>query len=63
MHDLIPFVAEEEHKQIKKEVEERDVSVIFDNTTRLCEVLAVIVIFIDDGWEVIQQLVRIQFIG
>ena len=42
MHDLIPFVAEEEHKQIKKEVEGRDVSVIFDGTTRLGEALAVI---------------------
>ena len=42
MHDLIPFVAEEEHKQIEKEVEGRDVSIIFDSTTRLSEALAVI---------------------
>lgn len=62
MHDLIPFVAEEEHKQIKKEVEGRDVSVIFDGTTRLGEALAVIIRFIDDGWEIVQQLVRVQLL-
>ena len=52
MHDLIPFVASEEQKRIKQEIEGRDVSVLFDGTTRLGEALAVIVRFIDDGWEI-----------
>ena len=60
MHDLIPFIAEEKHKQIKKEVEGRDVSVIFDSTKRLGE--AVIIRFIDDGWEIVQRLVRVQLL-
>ena len=56
MHDLIPFIAEEEHK---KEVKWRDVSVIFDGTTRLNKALAVFIRFIDDGWEIVQRLVRV----
>ena len=35
MHDLIPFVASEEQKRIKQEIEGGDVSVVFDGTTRL----------------------------
>ena len=62
MHDLIPFVASEEQKRIKQEIEGRDVSVLFDGTTRLGEALAVIVRFIDDGWEIVQRLVRVQLL-
>jgi hypothetical protein len=43
MHDLIPFVADDEQKRTKQEIEGKDVSVIFDGTTRLGEALAVIV--------------------
>ena len=60
MHDLIPFVASEEQKRIKQEIEGKVVSVVFDGTTRLGEALAVIVRFIDDGWEIVQRLVRVQ---
>ena len=62
MHDLIPFVANEEQKRIKQEIEGRDVSVVFYGTTRLGEALAVIVRFIDDGWEIVQRLVRVQLL-
>ena len=45
MHDLIAFVAKEEHNCIKQEIVGRDVTVIFDGTTRLGEALAVLVIY------------------
>ena len=35
---------------------------VFDGTTRLGEALAVIVRFIDDGWEIVQRLVRVQLL-
>ena len=61
MHDLIPFVADDEQKRIKKEVEGKDVSVVFDGTTRLGEALAVIVRFVDD-WQILQRLIRVQLL-
>ena len=37
----------------------RDVSMIFDGSTRQGEAIAVIVRFLDDNWSIIQRLVRI----
>lgn len=37
----------------------RDVSVIFDGSTRQGEAITIIVRFIDDGWEMTQRLIRI----
>ena len=37
----------------------RDVSMIFDGSTRQGEAIAVIVLFLDDNWLIIQRLVRI----
>ena len=61
MHDLIPFVANDEQKRIRQEIGGKDVSVIFDGTTRLGEALAVIAWFVDD-WEIVQRLVRVQLL-
>ena len=61
MHDLIPFVADDEQKRIKKEVEGKDVSFVFDGTTRLGDALAVIVRFVDD-WQILQRLIRVQLL-
>lgn len=43
MCNLIPFVLEEEQKCIKAEIGGKSISVIFTGTTRLGEVLAVVV--------------------
>ena len=37
----------------------RDLSVIFDPSSRQSEVIAVFVRFIDDGWNITQRLIRI----
>jgi hypothetical protein len=61
MYDLIPFIVDAEQKRIKQEIEGKDISVIFDGTTRLGEALAIIVRFMDD-WEIVQRLVRVQLL-
>ena len=61
MYDLIPFIVDDEQKRMKKEIEGKDISVIFDGTTRLGEALAIIVRFVDD-WEIVQRLVRVQLL-
>ena len=37
IHDLIPFIHNQEFESIRKEINDKDVSVIFDGTTRLGE--------------------------
>ena len=42
MLDLIPFILHEEQVQIKEEIDGKYVSVIFDGTTHMGEVLVVV---------------------
>ena len=59
MSDLIPFLCSQEQGDIKTEICERPVSVIFDGTTRLCKALAIVVRFVDGSFAIQQRLVRL----
>ena len=58
MLDLVPFVLQDEHSRIKSEINSKCVSLTFDGTTCLGEVL---VRFISD-WKINQRLVRLKFL-
>ena len=62
MSDLIPFLHAQEQDDIKSEISERPLSVIFDGTTRLGEAMAIVVRFVDDSFTVQQRLVRLQLL-
>ena len=62
MLDFVPFVLEEEKSLIKEEIKNKDLSIIYDGTTRLGEVLAIVVRYID-GWNINQRLVCLQFLA
>ncbi len=53
--DLIPFILNEEKKRLKKELEGKSLAVTFDGTTRLGEVMAVVVRFISN-WRIHQHV-------
>ena len=59
MSELIPFVQMQEEKEIKQEISEKHVSVIFDGTTRLGEALAIVIRFVDDTFAIQQRLIRL----
>ena len=59
MRELIPFIPEEEYKSIAKELLGKDVSIIFDGTTRDEEALAMLIRYVHE-WEVKMRLVRFQ---
>ena len=50
MSDLIPVLHSQEQDDIKSEVSNRSISVIFDGTTRLGEASAIVVRFVDDSF-------------
>ena len=62
MSDLIPFLHSQERVDIKTEIGERPLSVIFDGTTRLGEALAIVVRFIDESFAIQQRLVRLRLL-
>ena len=63
MYDYIPFVLKREESTIKQEIAGRDISVIFDGTTRLGEALAIVIRYIGDDWSIQQRLVRVQMLS
>ena len=62
MYDLIPFIQKRESNIISEEIKGKDLSVIFDGTTRLGEALAIVIRFVDDGWKINQRLIRLQMV-
>ena len=61
MIDLVPFILQEECSRTRSEVQGKYISIIFDGTTRLREVLVVVLRYIQD-WEIHQHLVRVDFL-
>lgn len=61
--DLIPFIRKREVDAISEEIKGKDVSICFDGTTRLGEALAIVLRFIDDGWNIKQRLVCLQIVA
>jgi len=62
MHDLIPFIHKQEFERIQGEISGKDVSVVFDGTTRLGEALTVVVRYVYTEWLITQRLVRLQML-
>ena len=63
MSDLIPFIHEQEVSTIAQEIQGKNISIIFDGTTRMGEALAIVVRFITDDFKIQQRLVRMQFLA
>ena len=63
MSDLVPFVLKEEESLIKKEIDGKNVSVIFGGTTRLGEALANVVRFVTNDWTIEHGLVKMQLLA
>ena len=63
MSDLIPFLLAEEKKRLREELVSKDVSVIFDGTSRLGEAVVVVLRFLNDDWHPQQSLVRLQLLA
>ena len=61
MRQLIPFIMEEEYTMVCKELMCKDVSIVFDGTTRDGEALVVLVRFVNN-WELKGRLVRFQLV-
>ena len=58
MAELIPVVRQEEIKTIHEEVTGREISIVFDATTRLGEALVLLGRFFNSEWTIQHRLIR-----
>ncbi len=58
---MIPFILQEQRARVRDDIQGKDIFIIFEATTRLGEVLVVIVRFLKE-WAVKQRLVSVQFL-
>ena len=60
--DYVPSILQEQQAQVHREILGRQVSVIFEGTSRLEEALAFVVQFISDEFTIEQCLVKLQML-
>lgn len=59
---LFPVIRREETKTKQEELNGREISIMFDGTTSLGEVLVVIVRFLDNEWTMQQRFIRFPWV-
>ena len=63
MMDYVTIIYEQEIEKIKAEIRQgvsaRDVSVIYDGSTRQGEAIVILVRLVDNDWNIVQRLIRI----
>lgn len=62
MLDMVLFILNQERDQVKKDIEGKCMSVIFNGTSRLGEVLAVVLRFVDSDATIQQHLIQMMFL-
>jgi len=63
MSDLVPFILAQEKDKLKTEIADKPLSIIFDGTSRLGEVFALVIRFVDSGWCIQQKLIRLKMLA
>ena len=63
MQQLILFILERELIDLRQSFEGKPVSVIFDGTTHVCEALVIVLRYVDDGWNIKQQVCQLMLLA
>ena len=63
LFDLVPFIQQQEQTVLQQKIKGKNVSVIFDGTSRLREALAIVIRYITDDWKIQQNLIRLQMLA
>ena len=63
LFDLVPFIRQQEQTKLQEEIRGKNVSIIFDGTSRLGEALAIVVRYIKEDWQIKQCLICMQMLA
>jgi len=50
LNQLVPFIHQQEQISVKNQINQQEISIIFDGTTHVCEALAILVRFVEKKW-------------
>ena len=59
LRQLLPFILQNEISLLKKEIDGKYLSILFDGTTHVCKALVVIIRYMDDDWQTQQRICRL----
>ena len=62
LRQLIPFILDQKTCKLKKEIDGKHLSIIFDGTTHVCEAFVVVVRYIDE-WMIKQRVCRLMLLA
>ena len=63
LNQLIPFIHQQEQISVKNQINQQEISIIFDGTTHVCEALVILVHFVDENWHIEQRVVRLMLLA
>ena len=63
LRQIIPFIRNREIERLKRDIEKRPVSIIFDGTTHVCEAMVVLLRYISDDWLIKQDVCRLMLLA
>ena len=59
LHQLIPFILNEEIDSLREQLSGKCLSIIFDGTTHVGEVFVVVVCYLDSEWVILQKVAQL----
>ena len=63
LSQLVPFIHQQEQISVKNEIDEQEISIIFDGPTHVCEALVILVRFVDEKWNIQQRVVKLMLLA
>ena len=63
LRQLIPLIHKIEMDKVKKAIDKRHVSIIFDGTTNVCEAMVIVLRYVTDDWVVKQCVCRLMLLA
>ena len=63
LSQLVPFIHQQELISVKNQIEQQEISIIFDGTIHVCEALVILVRFVDEKWNIQQHVVKLMLLA
>ena len=63
LSQLVPFIHQQEQISVKNQIDQQEISIIFDGTTQVCEALVTLVRFVDEKWNIQQRVVKLMLLA
>ncbi len=60
---LIPFILQDEISKLKKDICGKNVAIIYDGTTHVCEAFVIVLRYVDDDWVIKQRVCRLMLLA